>query len=386
MNRIKVLYISHESKEIAGATLSLYNLIHSVEEWVEPVVLLDRKDVVCDFFQERGIPCLVFPFKRVLYNYGFIKRVLFYLPRLIRDSISNDKCLQFVKSQLGSQRIDIIHSNSSAITVGEYLAKHLGVKHVWHVREFLDKDFHFHPFGGMDRLRKRVNRADACIAITSQVAQHWQMTGKNAHVIWDAVRKEEDVCAVLPKEKFFLFCCASLSDTKGADTAVKAFCMSGLSQKVYSLKMVGNCTEEYKEKLVHIIRSFSDGMVENVEFLGYQKDITPLMKKATAFLMCSQNEGLGRVTIEAMCYGCPVIARKSGGTVDYLKDRETGFFFKTERECTTLMNEVVAEPVPSTIYAANEFFKQHFTEEVYGKSVYTLYLRLLSNNNSQLSE
>lgn len=69
MNRIKVLYISHESKEIAGATLSLYNLIHSVEEWGEPVVLLDRKDVVYDFFQERGIPCLVFPFKRVLYNY-----------------------------------------------------------------------------------------------------------------------------------------------------------------------------------------------------------------------------------------------------------------------------------------------------------------------------
>lgn len=378
MNRIKVFYISHESKEIAGATLSLYNLIHSVEEWVEPVVLLDRKDVVYDFFQERGIPCLVFPFKRVLYNYGFIKRVLLSLPRLIRDSISNYKCLQFVKSQLGSQRIDIIHSNSSAITVGEYLAKHLGVKHVWHVREFLDKDFHFHPFGGMDRLRKRINRADACIAITSQVAQHWNMTGANAHVIWDAVRKEEDVCAILPKEKFFLFCCASLSDTKGADTAVKAFCMSGLSQKGYSLKMVGNCTEDYKEKLGHIIRSFSDDMMEHVEFLGYQKDITPLMKKATGFLMCSQNEGLGRVTIEAMCYGCPVIARHSGGTVDYLKDRETGFFFTHDEQCASLMNEVSSMSVPTTIYAANKFFKQHFTEEVYGIQINCIYQELLS--------
>lgn len=376
MNKIKVLYISHESKEIAGATLSLYNLIHSVEEWVQPVVLLDRKDVVYDFFQEKGIPCLVFPFKRVLYNYGLVKRVLLYLPRLIRDSISNDKCLKFVKKQLGRQGVDIIHSNSSAITVGEYLAKHLGVKHVWHVREFLDKDFHFHPFGGMDRLRKRVNRADACIAITSQVAQHWQMTGKNAHVIWDAVRKKEDVCAVLPKEKYFLFCCASLSDTKGADTAVKAFCMSGLASKGYDLKMVGNCTDEYKEKLLHIIQSFTNDMVKHVEFLGYQNDIAPLMKRATAFLMCSHNEGLGRVTIEAMCYGCPVIARHSGGTVDYLKDGETGFFFTHDEQCAASMNEVALEPTPSTINAANEFFKQHFTEEVYGEKIWGIYQSL----------
>lgn len=382
---IKVLYISHESKEIAGATFSLYNLIHSVEEWVEPIVLLDRKDVVYDFFQEKGITCLVFPFKRVLYNYGVVKRILLYIPRLVRDSYSNYRCLQFVRNQLGSQGVDIIHSNSSAITVGEYLAKHLGVKHVWHVREFLDKDFHFHPFGGMDRLRKRINRADACIAITSQVAQHWNMSGTNAHVIWDAVRKEEDICAILPKEKYFLFCCASLSDTKGADTAVKSFCMSGLASKGYDLKMVGNCTDEYKEKLLHIIQSFSNNMVKHVEFLGYQKGIAPLMKKATAFLMCSHNEGLGRVTIEAMCYGCPVIARKSGGTLDYLKDRETGFFFNSEEECATLMNEVVTEAIPSSINSANEFFKLHFSEEVYGKSIYALYLRLLSNKNSQLS-
>lgn len=380
MNRIKILYISHESKEIAGATLSLFNLIHSVEEWVEPVVLLDRKDVVYDFFQSKGIRCLIFPFKRVLYNYGFIKRVLLYIPRLIRDSVSNYTCLKFVKNEFGDQGVDIIHSNSSAITVGEYLTKHLGVKHVWHVREFLDKDFHFHPFCGMDRLRKRINRADACIAITSQVAQHWNMSGTNAHVIWDAVRKEEDICAILPKEKFFLFCCASLSDTKGADTAVKAFCMSGLSSKGYCLIMVGNCSDEYKEKLVQIIQSFPEEMMGKVEFLGYQKDITPLMKKATAFLMCSQNEGLGRVTIEAMCYGCPIIARKSGGTLDYLKDKETGFFFTDDNECATLMNEVSSMPVPTTIYVANVFFKKHFTEEVYGTQMNRIYQELLSHH------
>lgn len=377
MIKIRALYISHESKEIAGATLSLYNLIHSVEEWVEPIVLLDRKDVVYDFFQSKGIMCLVFPFKRVLYNYGRTKRILLYLPRLLRDTVSNYRCLQFVQNQFGSHGIDIIHSNSSAITVGEYLAKGLGAKHIWHVREFLDKDFHFHPFGGMENLRQRINRADACIAITSQVAQHWRMVGDNAHVIWDAVRKEKDICACFPKEKFFLFCCAMLSDTKGADTAVRVFCMSGLANNGYRLKMVGNYTDAYREKLVQIIRNYSEEWVSCVEFLGFQKDIAPLMKSATAFLMCSHNEGLGRVTIEAMCYGCPVIARNSGGTVDFLKDGETGYFFDTEEQCTELLKKLTEVEVTSTINLANEFFRQHFTEEVYGKHIMEIYQGVL---------
>ena len=125
------------------------------------------------------------------------------------------------------------------------------------------------------------------------------------------------------------------------------------------------------------MQSFSEETKEKVEFLGYQKDITPLMKKATAFLMCSHNEGLGRVTIEAMCYGCSVIARKSGGTVDYLKDRETSFFFTDEEECAILMNEVSSMAVPTTINAANEFFKQHFTEEVYGIEINGIYQGLV---------
>ena len=375
--KIKVLYISHESKEIAGATLSLYNLIHSVEDSVEPVVLLDRKDIVYDFFQSKGVACLVFPFKRVLYNYGRVKRILLYLPRLLRDAVSNRKCLRFVEQKIGCDSIDLIHSNSSAITIGDYLARNLGVRHVWHVREFLDKDFHFHPFGGMNRLRRRINRADVRIAITSQVAEHWKMQGEHSHVIWDAVRKEEDVCANLSKEPYFLFCCAALSDSKGADTAVEVFCLSGLARKGYRLMMVGNCTETYKERLQQIVRSYAEEWLEHIEFAGYRKDIAALMKKATAFLMCSQNEGLGRVTIEAMCYGCPVIARRTGGTVDFLKNRETGYFFDTEKDCAALMNGIVSGTLPTTIHKANEFFKQHFTEEVYGRKILGIYQKLI---------
>ena len=380
MNKINVLYISHESKEIAGATLSLYNLIHSVEEWVHPIVLLDRRDVVYDFFQSKGVDCLIFPFKRVLYNYHPIKRALLFLPRLVRDSISDYQCCCFVKRNLRVS-IDLIHSNSSAVTIGVCLAKSLGVKHVWHVREFLDKDFHFHPFGGMRRLRHKINKANACIAITSQIARHWKMEGANAHVIWDAVRKENEICAYLPKDKYFLFCSARLSNGKGADTAVEAFCKSGLFAKGYQLVMVGNYDEPYKHFLLSIANAYSGDISKNIVFKGFQKDIEKLMIHASAFLMCSQNEGLGRVTIEAMCYGCPVIARKSGGTLDFLKDRETGFFFDSTDECAALMKEVSEMTVPSTIYKANDFFRHHFTEEVYGKKVLTIYQQL--NNINQ---
>ena len=42
------------------------------------------------------------------------------------------------------------------------------------------------------------------------------------------------------------------------------------------------------------------------------------------------------------------------------------------------MNEVSFMSVPTTIYAANKFFKQHFTEEVYGIQINCIYQELLS--------
>jgi glycosyltransferase involved in cell wall biosynthesis len=44
--------------------------------------------------------------------------------------------------------------------------------------------------------------------------------------------------------------------------------------------------------------------------------------------MCSRDEGMGRVTVEAMSYGKPVIGFQSGATPELIEDGIDGFLYK----------------------------------------------------------
>lgn len=62
------------------------------------------------------------------------------------------------------------------------------------------------------------------------------------------------------------------------------------------------------------------GIAKQVHFLGYRKDIPTLVKTASAVLLVSQQEGLPRSIMEAMCLATPVIGSNIRGTQDLLED------------------------------------------------------------------
>ena len=97
------------------------------------------------------------------------------------------------------------------------------------------------------------------------------------------------------------------------------------------------------------------------------------MSKATAYLMCSEFEGLGRVTIEAMFYGCPVIARRSGGTLEIITDRRNGFFFDTVEECSGLMNMLASALPLDVVREAQKDAVARYSEEEYGSEIMRVY-------------
>ena len=62
------------------------------------------------------------------------------------------------------------------------------------------------------------------------------------------------------------------------------------------------------------------GIDKQVHFLGYRRDIPILIQAADAVLLVSQQEGLPRSIMEAMCLHTPVIGSNIRGTRDLLKD------------------------------------------------------------------
>jgi glycosyltransferase involved in cell wall biosynthesis len=66
---------------------------------------------------------------------------------------------------------------------------------------------------------------------------------------------------------------------------------------------------------------------ELVDFVPFTQNPFPHVAGADLALMCSRGEGFGRVTVEAMKLGKPVIGARSGGTVELIRDGWNGFLY-----------------------------------------------------------
>jgi len=69
---------------------------------------------------------------------------------------------------------------------------------------------------------------------------------------------------------------------------------------------------------------------DHVTFHGFVADPAPLLARAHCFVLSSSREGFSLATIEAMLAGIPVVATRSGGPQEILRDGETGLLVPTD--------------------------------------------------------
>lgn len=106
---------------------------------------------------------------------------------------------------------------------------------------------------------------------------------------------------------------------KRLDLAVKACIKTN-----QNLILIGEGPEE--KKLRALAKNY-----KNIIFLPKmdQKGLKKYLENAAAYLFPSK-EPFGIAPVEALAAGCPVIAYKEGGALDYIKDKENGLFFKEQ--------------------------------------------------------
>lgn len=114
-----------------------------------------------------------------------------------------------------------------------------------------------------------------------------------------------------------LVCIGRLSFEKGIADLIHA--IKGLPGEDISLTLVGDGNQ-----MAHL-KGISSGM-ENIEFVGFRKDISPYLIAADALVMPSHREGLPMTLIEATAAGLPVLASNVGGIPTLV--RENGYLFE----------------------------------------------------------
>ena len=71
---------------------------------------------------------------------------------------------------------------------------------------------------------------------------------------------------------------------------------------------------------------------EDVHFIDNVLNPFPLIQQADVLLICSHSEAFGRVTVEAMQIGIPVIGAASGGTLELVKPHYNGLLYESTVE------------------------------------------------------
>ena len=66
------------------------------------------------------------------------------------------------------------------------------------------------------------------------------------------------------------------------------------------------------------------GIADRVRFLGYQRDPTPALARASLFVLSSRSEGLPRSVLEAMRAGLPIVASAVGGLPELVDNGNNG--------------------------------------------------------------
>ena len=378
-DKITVLYVSIDPS-LGGSVISLYSLIESVKDRVSPIVLFPEKGAGSDYFASKGIACLFHPFVK-LYEFNANRLVdVWNHPwrwHRIKKLRIDFGCALYVKKALNGRKIDIVHTNTSPNNVGVYLSRILRAKHVWQVRECLDAHAQFPIYGGMPGLIEQINQADARIAISQYVRDHWKMVERNTFLIHDAVCHTNDAVYQYPKEKYVLFVSYYITEAKGARKAIMAFGQSRLCDEGFKLVFLGHCEMEYQVSLMDTAKKSQCDKA--IEFASAQVDVKPFFINASALLMTSENEGFGRVTAEAMFYGCPVVAHASGGTLDIIEDGETGFLFSNTTECSDRLRKVCLTDQRQMCLKAQKFAAENFAVESYGSKVLKVYDSILTH-------
>jgi glycosyltransferase involved in cell wall biosynthesis len=154
---------------------------------------------------------------------------------------------------------------------------------------------------------------------------------------------------------------ARLEKTKHIDVLIRA-----ANKKQYKLVIVGTGRDEERLKLL---------AGKTVTFTGSidDKKLQELYKGAKAFLFAATDEEFGIVTIEAMSYGLPVIALKSGGLKETVKEGYNGYLYDELNENSIIKKIEVFEKLTSNEYKQmkknSRKESEKYSEEVFKKNI-----------------
>jgi len=313
----RILYVN-ATGQVAGAENSLLQLLAALDRRAyRPVVALPGPGPLADALEALHVPWLPAPACRLRRTW----RPDVLAGMLARAMAAN----RLLTSQIRPRRIRLVHASGlSALAACGPAARRAGVPCVLHLR-----DLRFPRTAA--RLLGRL--PSATIAVSRAVADAWGMPAQvvpngidadafAARARPGALRQELGLAPGVP----VVLVVSQMAPWKGHATFLRAFALARVAHPeavavVAGADLFGD-NPGYAAGLRRLATEL--GLRESVRFLGQRADVPTLMADADLLVVPSDAEPFGRVALEAMAVGLPVMGHAAGGLPEVVEDGVTG--------------------------------------------------------------
>ena len=219
-----------------------------------------------------------------------------------------------------------------------------------------------------------INRAFLIFNSKSTRDNFFFIKKKRSAVVLNGVEMKNIPTEKIKSELFKILIIGRLIPWKGQELLLNAFQKIKLTHKKIKLYIAGGPpkgSEEYAQFLNDLVAKLN---IENdVEMLGFTNNTSELYINSDLVVVPSlKPEPFGRVAIEAMSYGRPVVAARHGGLVEIVRDNEGGLLF--EPISIDDLEEKISLFIENKEYLsiqslkAKECYTTRFTVEIYKRN------------------
>ena len=327
---IKVLFVSHNSLRY-GAEKSLLLLLKNIDrKHFEPIVILpcpgplkEKIDNLDIKIYEVWSPWWVKP------QVGEARFGLRIIKEIIQEIIAVFRLCRIVSKE----KVAVIYTNTIVKFSGAITAFITKKPHLWHIREIVPDNPNLCSVLPHKMLFKLISRTSRTIIANSKAtaSQFQDINTKNKlRIIYNAqetngLHKFNSLKSIdgVKSTDWIVAVVGTFQRRKAQDDAIRAVKIAEGAITNIKLLLIGDGQKEYKDYLKNLCSELN--ISDRIVFTGYRDDVRQILPHCKILLMPSWNEPFGRVVIEAMVAGVPVIGANAGGVKEIIQEGTTGY-------------------------------------------------------------
>ena len=375
---MKVLLVSAHST-ISGANKSMCALAEILmRNEIDVSIALRKEGDIQKEIETRGLNYII------MKNYAWTVPLnrkynkFIFVGKIIRNITFKHAVIKYLKKE----KFDIVHNNSISCYLVAMCAQRIGIKTVWHFREFLEED-HMLTIPKWCRPKSIINKASCGIAISKSIQDKYRgIYNIPIELIYNGVDVDGFYSEreILQEDRITIAVIGRVCEGKNQIEVIDA--LKALDDETLSkvqLRIIGD-KEKWSPYYSELQRHLDKRVFSKVQLDGIIFDIISEYRKIDVVVVPSKSEAFGRVAIEAMLSGCYVIGANTAGTDEILDDDvSTKYQLGNIEELSKVITDIIQhrDKYIEKASKGQQYAKDNFSSKRNAEKILKLYEALL---------